>query len=831
MKKKINGFLQFKDDIYFIKFKALIMKKFILIFIAFVGINFYLSAQHYMSVGNGNWNDPTIWETYNGNSWVAASTYPGQNPGTESVTITNNTEIKITASVPNSVSDLHVSAEYARSHDNFSSVPLGKLIFSSESAASLTVTTSVSIYGELLIDNQNGAKNHSIFIGGGLQLGDAYGTMGDYGYEEFYTLTVFQTINQDDKLNVTFNTTVPNSSIGGAEFDGVSFQPLTYNGDVTFNGIGIVGGGKVNGHANFINGKVSGGITFGDDATYSGVSAASYVEGMVTKEGDDAFTFPIGSNGIYAPLTISAPVGQTESFTASYRREDAERLGTITAPGLLSVSNCEYWGLQPGSSNSNNYSLDVTVGWTNASGCGSPPYINNVSDVTLARFNSTNNSWDSDGGSGIGTTTNGSVTRTGVNEFGYFTLGNLGSCAAPFDLNTTNITPYSATINWSALTSSVSYIVEYTVAGSGTWINAPLSTTSKSMNLTGLSPLTGYYWRVRSNCASGSSTTYRVSYFGTPIACGDPSGLSATNITSNSATLSWSAVPNALNYDVEYRQSYTTNTWIRAAIATNALSYNLSGFLSFTNYDWQVRANCSPGAGNFIQASFLSLRDCSISYESNNNSKQAKEIYLGHTIYAGISTNSDVDWFKVTATNQDNTPMLFSLFNLPSDYDLFIYSNTLKLLGSSTLTGTSNEFVIYNSTSRRATYYIKVVGKNGAYHTTQCYSLYVQLTNSVPTETNESVPQKEINEGLSKQLLYPNPASEFVYLNFNSATEGPVNIQIVNSIGQLVKQHPVNTIKGHNQFKIQVADIRPGMYILRINKGDLNLTKKFVIAR
>ena len=97
--------------------------------------------------------------------------------------------------------------------------------------------------------------------------------------------------------------------------------------------------------------------------------------------------------------------------------------------------------------------------------------------------------------------------------------------------------------------------------------------------------------------------------------------------------------------------------------------------------------------------------------------------------------------------------------------------------------------------------------------------------------SHASVPANEITEDLNKQLLYPNPASEFVYLNFNSATEGLVNIQIVNSIGQLVKQHPVNTIKGYNQFKIQVADIRPGMYILRINKGDLNLTRKFVIAR
>ena len=67
-----------------------------------------------------------------------------------------------------------------------------------------------------------------------------------------------------------------------------------------------------------------------------------------------------------------------------------------------------------------------------------------------------------------------------------------------------------------------------------------------------------------------------------------------------------------------------------------------------------------------------------------------------------------------------------------------------------------------------------------------------------------SVPVSELNEEPNKQFLYPNPASEFVYLNFNSVSEGAINIQIINSIGRLVKQHPVNTIKGHNQFKINV---------------------------
>jgi hypothetical protein len=47
---------------------------------------------------------------------------------------------------------------------------------------------------------------------------------------------------------------------------------------------------------------------------------------------NDAFTFPIGNNEIYASLTISAPIGQTETFIASYDRGDAEELGIIKDP-------------------------------------------------------------------------------------------------------------------------------------------------------------------------------------------------------------------------------------------------------------------------------------------------------------------------------------------------------------------------------------------------------------------------------------------------------------------------------------------------------------------
>ena len=196
-----------------------------------------------------------------------------------------------------------------------------------------------------------------------------------------------------------------------------------------------------------------------------------------------------------------------------------------------------------------------------------------------------------------------------------------------------------------------------------------------------------------------------------------------------------------------------------------------------------------------------------------------------------ISSSADIDWFKITTPNNSNYTLQVALANLPADYDMYLYDKNQTLIGSSTNNGVLNEIVSYSSNTRKATYYIKVIGKNGAYNTLHCYNLLVQVNNSAGSASSKSSPTNEVTYISEKQSLYPNPASEFVYLNFNSSTEGPVNLQIVNSIGQLVKQQPVNTIEGYNQVKIHVNDIRPGMYILRINKGDLNITRKFVIAR
>jgi len=368
------------------------------------------------------------------------------------------------------------------------------------------------------------------------------------------------------------------------------------------------------------------------------------------------------------------------------------------------------------------------------------------------------------------------------------------------------------------------------------WISINGVITSTSYTVSGLSS-TYYTWRVRAICPEGYSHYQNSGIFWVPYSyCEQPTWLTTTNITNNSATLNWAAVTNASNYNVEYKHS-TSAIWVNAATGITSLSYTLNGLSASTGYDWRVLAICFASVpGNYTQSSFTTLEGpspvCHDVYEIDDASSQAKTISLGVAISAGISSNTDVDWFKITTANNSNTSLDIRLSNLTADYDLYVYNKTLKLVGSSTNSGTSSEAVIYNSNTRNATYYIKVLGKNGAFNTSYCYSLLAQAINDGNrTASNPSVPANEVTENTNKQFLYPNPASEFVYLDFNNVTEGVANIQIVNSLGQLIKQHPVNTVKGHNQIKIQVADIRAGMYIMKVKKGDLNITRKFVIAR
>ena len=84
----------------------------VLIFFA-VSVSHAQSIGDYSSAANANWASASTWQTYNGTAWVAATTYPGQNAGTYSVTIVagNTVSIPQTGISTNAMGNLTINGQ------------------------------------------------------------------------------------------------------------------------------------------------------------------------------------------------------------------------------------------------------------------------------------------------------------------------------------------------------------------------------------------------------------------------------------------------------------------------------------------------------------------------------------------------------------------------------------------------------------------------------------------------------------------------------------------------------------------------------------------------
>ncbi|MDB5247197.1 MAG: peptidase domain protein [Segetibacter sp.] len=316
-----------------------------------------------------------------------------------------------------------------------------------------------------------------------------------------------------------------------------------------------------------------------------------------------------------------------------------------------------------------------------------------------------------------------------------FNITSGSSCSAPAGLTSSAITTNSATVSWTPVTDAVSYDVDYKVTSSATWTNTATATTSTSVNFSGLTASTVYDYRVRTNC-SGASGAYTAAQFTTAGAtvCNAPSGLASSAITTTSATVSWTAVSGAASYAVDYKLT-SSATWTSAATATTTTSVSLTGLTASSAYDWRVRTNCSGGSSGYTAAQFTTstVSGCATAFEPNETQATAAAITSGVTNSAAIGSSTDIDYFKITTTATSN--IIYNLVG-PSamDYDLYVYNSSGTQIGAGE-TGTATETVSLSGQAA-GTYYIKVVGYNGANSVT-CYT--IKATASTATACQSTV--------------------------------------------------------------------------------------------
>ena len=162
-----------------------------------------------------------------------------------------------------------------------------------------------------------------------------------------------------------------------------------------------------------------------------------------------------------------------------------------------------------------------------------------------------------------------------------------------------------------------------------------------------------------------SNTNFSIT---TPPLCGDPTGLTTGSITNSSAALSWTAVPNAISYAVEYKLN-TSATWTVLNAAQAGTTASLTGLSGATVYNWRVRATCAAGAGNYVQAAnFTTLVNCGNPTGLTTGSITNTSAAISWTAVANATsyrveykTNAAANWTLLTASQAGTTASLTGL--------------------------------------------------------------------------------------------------------------------------------------------------------------------------
>jgi hypothetical protein len=76
--------------------------------------------------------------------------------------------------------------------------------------------------------------------------------------------------------------------------------------------------------------------------------------------------------------------------------------------------------------------------------------------------------------------------------------------------------------------------------------------------------------------------------------------------------------------------------------------------------------------------------------------------------------------------------------------------------------------------------------------------------------------------------IYPNPANQILFIDYQSANQSKIKLKVFDALGQEMLSNNLNTVKGNQQFKLDVSTLANGVYIINIqdeNTGKISQTK------
>ncbi len=106
------------------------------------------------------------------------------------------------------------------------------------------------------------------------------------------------------------------------------------------------------------------------------------------------------------------------------------------------------------------------------------------------------------------------------------------------------------------------------------------------------------------------------------------------------------------------------------------------------------------------------------------------------------------------------------------------------------------------------------------------------LTNITDTEVASLLGVKDKVQAKKLALqLWPNPANDQVQLQLETAAKGPVNVKVMNALGQVIHEesHP----NGSSRFRktLSLAKLPAGMYLVQVQQGNISTSRQLILQR
>ncbi len=169
------------------------------------------------------------------------------------------------------------------------------------------------------------------------------------------------------------------------------------------------------------------------------------------------------------------------------------------------------------------------------------------------------------------------------------------TCPRPTNLTASNIAGRTATLTWTENGTAANWVLQYATNSSFTDNLSEIAVNgTAAKDLTGLSPETKYYARVKSVLGEEESSWSDVIDFTTTVTCPKPTNLNASNITTTSVTLSWSAGGSECGWDISICETTSMHPETDGMIySVSENPYTIEGLTPDKMYYAYVRANCA----------------------------------------------------------------------------------------------------------------------------------------------------------------------------------------------------------------------------------------------